>query len=172
MPTAGEISTNVLLTLLKQGNDEAMEVLYPRYARRFYSYACNKGLITESEDFVQQVFLRICEKIFTYNENIGQDESWMWTIAHSVLANTLRSKSTRPGTGPLADVDLPEIGPDPGEQAIMRAYDCAWEAISETDREELQQGPGRGPGRNTWKMAAERFRQALILCYEGVSGSG
>ncbi len=61
--------------------------------------------------------------------------------------------------------DLPREDADParcfGRKEYSQALACAWRRISETDREELQRGRGRGSGRKAWHEAAQKFRAAF-----------
>ena len=66
------ISIHSLLLKLKQGHEEALDVLYPRYARLFYAYARRRSLSHEdAEDIVQTTFWRMLDRISSYDEQSG-----------------------------------------------------------------------------------------------------
>ena len=164
---AENISVDILLTRLKYGNDEAIELLYPRYAKVFYTYAKNCGLTCEdAEDIVDETFLRVLKSIKAYDEVEGHGEPWMWRICRNLVADLLRRKRTASLlVNDLPVDDLPSEDADPARcfdrKEYSQALDRAWQRISETDREELQRGRGRGSGRKAWHEAAQRFRAAF-----------
>jgi RNA polymerase sigma factor (sigma-70 family) len=156
---AESISVHVLLTRLKCGHDEIIEILYPRYAKVFYVYAKNRGLTHEdAEDIVDETFLHILRSIGTYNEIDGHGEQWIWRICKNLVTDSLRRKRI---VRSFAD-DPPDEDADPercfGRKECSQALSRAWQRISEADQEELQRGRGRGPGRKAWHEAAQKFR--------------
>lgn len=55
-----DISVHSLLLRLKEGHEQVLDVLYPRYGKIFYAYACRHHLSHEdAEDVVQAVFWRV-----------------------------------------------------------------------------------------------------------------
>ncbi len=64
------ISVHGLLLRLKQGHEQVLDMLYPRYERVFYAYARRHHLSHEdAEDIVQAVFWRVLEHIESYDEH-------------------------------------------------------------------------------------------------------
>jgi RNA polymerase sigma-70 factor, ECF subfamily len=161
------ISVDILLTRLKYGDDEAIEILYPRYAKVFYTYVKNCGLTHEdAEDIVEETFLHVLKSIKTYDEAEGHGESWLWRICKNIMTDLLRRKRTACSLMDDRPVDeFPSEDTNPARcferKEYFQALDSAWQRISKTDREELQLGRGRGPGRKAWHKAVQKFRAAF-----------
>jgi DNA-directed RNA polymerase specialized sigma24 family protein len=192
-----DASTHDLLVQLKNGCDEAMYSLYPRYEKVFYSHAINElgalpdiggsKLFRTAEDIVQTVFTRIAERIDSYDEARGSKtngEPWLWTICRNIvedfrrrykpvasLDERLASGDTELVGSPLASnaVDPIQVTED-AERARERgwALTCAWERLPQLDRDEIRRGRGRGPGRKEWHRTMEALRSLFFPCYEGV----
>lgn len=159
---AQEISTHDLLVQLKSNCVEALNTLYPRYAKKFYSYARRKQLSHEdAEDVVSATFDLLLTCIQSYNEVIKGGERWMWAICRNQTTEVLRAR--RKQVGELFDMYSSYIDPETfleqkeHNQAIKRA----WERLTQKDRQEILQGRGRGPGRKGWHEAMRHFRTAL-----------
>ena len=169
---AEQDSVHNLLSRLKQGRDEGINILYPHYRRIFYAYARRLTLThEEAEDTVGETFWRILNCIESYDEINGGGERWMWRICRNVIVDMLRKRRS---VEPLVDYHLVYEDLDPEEyfekNEIAQAFACAWERISETDRGELRRGRGRGTGRKKWHEAFQRFRACFHVCYEGPAG--
>jgi RNA polymerase sigma factor (sigma-70 family) len=157
-------SAHDLLVRLKHGNVEAIDMLYPRYARAFYGYAKRKQLShEEAEDIVGATFDRILTCIQSYNEVKCGGEKWMWIICRNLVTDVLRNKCKQTGE----DFDIHHLSENADPEWILeqreynRAISRAWNKISEEDRQEILKGRGRGPGRKAWWEAIQRFFAAL-----------
>lgn len=153
------VSIHALLVQLKQGHEEMLDVLYPRYAPVFYAYARNRGLSHETaEDIVQSTFWRALDRIASYDESYGNGERWLWSICKHQVIDILRCRTTVEFseeallTGDIDPVAYVET------QERRLAIKRAWDALAEADRIELRRGRGRGPGRKAWHEAAGRLR--------------
>lgn len=85
-----------LLAAIAQGQEEALERLYERYAR--LSYALAYRLLHDSlaaEDIVQEAFLAIWRKAGTYQAQHGSVYSWLQAIVHHRAIDRLRSAANR-----------------------------------------------------------------------------
>jgi len=85
-----------LLAAIAQGEEEALEHLYERYAR--LSYALAYRLLHDSlaaEDLVQEAFLAIWRKAGTYQPQQGSVYSWLQAIVHHRAIDRLRSAANR-----------------------------------------------------------------------------
>ena len=61
----------------------ALRILYTRYAHRFTAYLRRKGTPAhDSEDLVQEAFLRLIRKADSFEPN-GRPAAWIWTVARS-----------------------------------------------------------------------------------------
>lgn len=157
------ISIHSLLLKLKQGHEEALDVLYPRYARLFYAYARRRSLSHEdAEDIVQTTFWRMLDRISSYDEQSGGGERWLWSICRHLVIDALRQKSMEqlPEEEALVDESNPEHTVEKQESVL--AFTQAWDALPEADRNELRRGRGRGPGRKAWHEAIGRLRTLYL----------
>ncbi len=87
------ISAHDLLLQLKQGHEQALDILYPRYERAFYIYARRHQLSHEdAEDIIQAVFWRVLEHIGSYDEMRESGEKWLWSICRNQTIDHLRAR--------------------------------------------------------------------------------
>lgn len=88
------MSQEELLPLLRQKDDKAFTVLYDQYAKNLfgivYNLLRNKD---ESEDVLQEVFIKIWKNLESYDESRGRLFTWMLNIARNSAIDRLRSKS-------------------------------------------------------------------------------
>ncbi len=78
------------LTRLRSGDVEAVTVLMERYQHRLYRYLLR--LVRQpatAEDLFQQVWLRILERIKSYNPQ-HSFEGWLFAMAHNLAIDFLR----------------------------------------------------------------------------------
>jgi RNA polymerase sigma-70 factor, ECF subfamily len=78
------------LTRLRDGDVQAMGPLMERYQHRLYRYLLR--LVWQpgtAEDLFQQTWLRVMEKIRTYDPN-RNFESWLFTVARNLALDHLR----------------------------------------------------------------------------------
>jgi RNA polymerase sigma factor (sigma-70 family) len=149
-----------------EATEKAITILYPRFAKRFHSYARHQGLTAEdADDSVEDIFERILNGIGSYNEAKAGGEKWLWMICRNIVID--KQRKTLQATE-LPD-DIPSQEADPAlifeKEQHSQALERAWGYISEADRQELRQGKGRGPGRTAWHEAARRFREAFFKEY-------
>jgi RNA polymerase sigma-70 factor (ECF subfamily) len=71
----------------------ALGNLYDKYSKYLYSiiYFILKNK-NESEDVLQEVFLSIWEKIYTYDESLGNPLSWMTRISNNRAIDKIRAR--------------------------------------------------------------------------------
>jgi RNA polymerase sigma-70 factor (ECF subfamily) len=77
---------------LRRGDLDALEVLLPQYQPRLYRFLLR--LVQEpalAEDLFQQTWVRVIEKISSYNARHRFD-SWLFSIAHHLAIDQLRRK--------------------------------------------------------------------------------
>lgn len=164
---AKALDDTFLLTQLQDGNDQAIEILYSRYAEGLYGYAVRNYHLSpeDAADAVQTTFSSLIEKIHTYDEDRGAGRQWIYAIFYHTIIDTLRRKKLQAGQVGIQDIDLPSEPYSLEERLIQRewseAVKRAWNQLSEGDQRELRRGRGRGPGRKVWHEAAQRFRALL-----------
>jgi RNA polymerase sigma-70 factor (ECF subfamily) len=84
-----------------------------------FSYFTRKGFSTEeSQDLVQETFLRVHKSLGTFRRE-SRFETWLFQITANVYRNTLRSQSTRKRDAPEVSLDdVFETGAGGGEPAV------------------------------------------------------
>lgn len=83
-----------LLPLLQKKDDRSFTLLYDNYSKSLYGIIFN--LVKdkeESEDVLQEVFVKIWKNIDTYNTSKGRLYTWMLNIARNTSIDKLRSKN-------------------------------------------------------------------------------
>jgi RNA polymerase sigma-70 factor (ECF subfamily) len=82
-----------LLPLVLKKDDKAFTTLYDMYSKNLYGVIYN--LIKnqeESEDVLQEAFVKIWKNIDSYNESKGRFFTWILNIARNTAIDKLRSK--------------------------------------------------------------------------------
>lgn len=88
-----------LVLLLQAGKRQAFDVLYQRYYQRLYRYfrSMLQSTPQQSEDFTQELFLRVVRNIDRFEAN-KKFSTWLYTIAHNLCKNEYRRISRHPRT--------------------------------------------------------------------------
>ena len=88
--------------------NEAIGILYDRYARRFLAYLLRRKFSPEdAEDMVQDVFVNIASKLQGSSSNISNGRAYLYRALHNRLVDFLRAK--RPT---ISESDLGPAGED------------------------------------------------------------
>ncbi|HEY2888338.1 MAG TPA: sigma-70 family RNA polymerase sigma factor [Candidatus Limnocylindrales bacterium] len=100
-----------LVRAVASGSEDALVLLYDRYAGAVYATArrltTDRGL---AEDVVQETFLALWNRAEQYDPNMGSLPAWLLTIARNRTIDRLRALGRRPPTVPVSDVALPDEG--------------------------------------------------------------
>jgi RNA polymerase sigma-70 factor, ECF subfamily len=96
MPTYEKIAFNEtqLIERLKTGSDAAYAELYDRYAAMLYGVTLR--IVTDREDaenILQDTFVKIWNKIDTYDASKGRLATWLLNIARNTAIDFTRSKA-------------------------------------------------------------------------------
>jgi len=87
---------NIELKLAVQGDSEAFGLLYEKYVGRIYNYIYYRtGNVHDAEDLTERVFIRALKHIRRYNDRGLPFSSWLYRIAHNLVANWHRDNSRR-----------------------------------------------------------------------------
>ena len=116
-----ESSDECLIDALAKGDITAMEALYGRYNRPFFSLAYRMTASKQvSEDLVQTTFLAIWRNRTTYSKEAGSVRQWLFSIMHYRIIDYLRRQRNRSSWKemPWEDIDMGEMPllPDPWEE--------------------------------------------------------
>jgi RNA polymerase sigma factor (sigma-70 family) len=120
-----DVSDEALMSDLASGQQDAIGLLYARYAPTIHGMAAQALGRPTAEDVVQEVFLAVWKNAPTYDPKRGNVRPWLLQIAHYRIANELRRRSRRPQIQADADgerlASLPEPGPGQSEE-VWNAY--------------------------------------------------
>lgn len=84
-----------VVVALRQGQMQALDVLYDRHAKRVYSLACYLlSSPEEAEDLTQEIFLSLWQKD-TYQPKRGALKTFLLTMTRSRALDRLRSQGSR-----------------------------------------------------------------------------
>ena len=102
-----------------QADHAAFATLYRRYLDRVYGYSFYLlGDHHDAEDATERTFLAALGAIDRYRDEGATFRSWLFRIAHNLLANALRARS-RQRTESIEGVPEPAAADDPARQASL-----------------------------------------------------
>jgi RNA polymerase sigma-70 factor (ECF subfamily) len=120
-----DVSDESLMSDLASGQQDAVGLLYARYAPTILGMAAQALGRPAAEDIVQDVFLSVWKSASTYDSTRGPVRPWLLQIAHFRIANELRRRSRRPQiqADPEGEklASIPEPGPGQSEE-VWNAY--------------------------------------------------
>ena len=88
-----EWSDEKLVVLLNEGDEEAFEIIYDRYAKPLFGFFLMKLKSKEkAEDFLQNLFVKLIEKGNQFDHH-KVFRTWFYTMAHNQCKNEYRSRS-------------------------------------------------------------------------------
>lgn len=111
-----------LIDAIGNGDVMAMEILYERYSRPFFSLAYRMTASKQvAEDLVQAAFLAIWQNRTSYSQEVGSVHSWLFSIMHYRVIDYLRRCRFRSAWReiPWEDAEYEEdplLSPDPWEE--------------------------------------------------------
>src|SRR5687768_15750050 len=93
LPPADGRDDASLVGAFQRGEDGAFEVLYTRYGPRVTSYAARLlGRREEGEEVATEVFVKVVQRRW---RPTGTFRSWLFTLAHRMCLDRLRSRERR-----------------------------------------------------------------------------
>lgn len=151
MPVSlGETSDEGLMALVVTGDHQAFSYLVRRHTKRFFAAAYRiVGDPTESEDIVQEAFLKLWDKPALWNPDKGAKfTTWFYRVVTNKALDAIRRR--KPQSGPNVLETLPD-GQDHAEDVAIQTQE------GQVIESAIQSLP-------------ERQKLALNLCfYEGLS---
>lgn len=148
------------MTLYKQGEYRAFEILYRRHASKVFVYLKRRVSVGIAQDLTQEIFLKIHKGRYQYLEQYPF-LPWLFTISRNALYDYFKSMKTTESFGfdqphlpgpPASDLDLVEALkglPESQRRAIELRYleDWSFEKIAKdikTSPENVRQLISRG----------------------------
>jgi RNA polymerase sigma-70 factor (ECF subfamily) len=103
---------DAVLVAHARGNRDSFAALYDRYFDAIYRYCYVRlGSTERAEDAAHQVFVRALEAVDRYQE-AGRFRSWLFTIAHNVVATELTARRPGVAVAVLEQIVDPSAGPE------------------------------------------------------------
>lgn len=94
-----------LVRRMAEGDVEALEALYSRYARAVYSFAVRivgDGLV--AEEILQEAFTRAWQQAGRFELARGTFPSWLLSITHNLAIDEVRRRQRRPQRADMVDI--------------------------------------------------------------------
>jgi RNA polymerase sigma-70 factor (ECF subfamily) len=117
-------SDEILVTQVAQGNNDALEALYDRYAPTVLGI-CLKivGDRALAEDILQETFWRVWKSAQAYRSERGTFTNWLFRIARNLAIDNYRRRNIRPQAVPTQESSDPilEEVPDPDTDVAEQA---------------------------------------------------
>jgi RNA polymerase sigma-70 factor (ECF subfamily) len=130
---------------LKQRDAGAMSELYDKYGGLLYSVILRSvANAATAEDLVQETFLRIWNRIHTFDVERGRLEGWIVTIARNRAIDYLRSLRSQPSESSATLEDLEHSGlfvtreTEADRLTRRKAVGAALDRLNEEQREVLE----------------------------------
>lgn len=125
VPVTADTELQQIIARARDGNTEALGMLYDRYSPAIYRYLYRRtGDGVLSEDLTGTVFLKMLEAL---KKNQAWDTSfsgWLYRIAHNLLTDHMRARGRRP------ESELPDTLPTGGTRLEDRVErDIATDAV-------------------------------------------
>jgi len=134
------LSDEKLVSQVRNGVEKAFEVLYKRYAKRMLFFFTQKlqGDQQLAQDFLQDLFIKILEKLDTYNVE-KSFAVWIYSIANNMCKNHYRKvgRSTvewNANSAMLYETSS-DFGHDDSNEVFLKRLNLALESMEESYRE-------------------------------------
>jgi RNA polymerase sigma-70 factor, ECF subfamily len=116
-----EIGEDQIIASAVHGDRDAFGMLYERYVNQIFTYVYYRtGNSHDAEDLTERVFMRAMRHIGNYRDRGLPFSSWLYRIAHNLVANWHRDNSRRQEI-PLDEVILPQSRNEHPETSLLRA---------------------------------------------------
>ena len=86
------LETNTVRAQTSVSDNTPFEELYAAYLPKVYNYVCYRiGFVSIAEDLTAEIFERAFTRLSTYRSNQAAFSTWIFTIAHNLVSNHLRT---------------------------------------------------------------------------------
>jgi RNA polymerase sigma factor (sigma-70 family) len=79
-----------IIQLLKEGQAAAADELYKKHAKSLFVYLSHVLNVSNPEDAVHDIFIRVIEKAHLFNPRKASFRTWLFRIAHNHAVNLFR----------------------------------------------------------------------------------
>src|SRR5215471_13397736 len=136
----GLVAVDADVVRLRRGDLNALSELVTRYQNRLYRYLLRLvRQSAEAEDLFQQTWLRVVEKIGSFDASRNFD-AWLFTLAHNLAIDYLRRVRPQSLDEPLVDSGHGEIVADRISSKERTPFDHALAAERRTEISEAMAG--------------------------------
>lgn len=91
------VSDGELISLVTQGDQDALGMLYERYSRAIYSFSLRiVGDAQVAEEILQEVFVRAWQQGGSFQSARGTLITWLLSITHNLSIDEVRRRKRRP----------------------------------------------------------------------------
>lgn len=129
---------DVLIRKVQFGDFRSLETLHDRYRPSIYSYFYYRvAEVATAEDLTSEVFVRMVEKIDTYEPRGRPFLSWLYAIANNLRVDHFRKTSRQPLS--QLDESLPIVQNSPPSSAEDRLLEeCLQKALKNLTEDQVQ----------------------------------
>lgn len=115
--------TQCLVSVGRDGNVEAFEMLFRHYGPRIRAFMVKRGASGEqAEELMQETMMQIWNKAAQFDPARGSVSAWTFTVARNVRIDAFR-KTNRPEFDPNDPAFVPD-GPQPADEGIAARDDA------------------------------------------------
>ncbi len=133
-----------LITLIANGEKDALEVFYERYATSVFSLA--RYMLRDhslAEEAAQDVFLNLWLKASNYNPGRGTPRAWFMSVAHHRIIDLIRARKRSAQSSNQVAHELLDLEPSRGPSTEEAAYRSLarqeiFSALAELPREQRE----------------------------------
>jgi RNA polymerase sigma-70 factor (ECF subfamily) len=137
--TEREASDGELIQRISDGDRDAFESLYERYARPVYGFALrrlrDRG---QAEDVAQETFASVWRSAGSYRQERGPGAAWLYAVARNAVVDRIRVNAR--ANPPVPSETGSEAGPEDAVQTDWLAWRVhrAFTELPETERNVLE----------------------------------
>jgi RNA polymerase sigma-70 factor (ECF subfamily) len=130
------VTDGELIARVGEGDPNAFELLYRRYARPVFALALRRlGDRGRAEDAVQETFASVWRSAGSYRQERGPGAPWLYAVARNAIVDRRRARGEPPAEGP--DEPSTEAGPLDRAEASWTAW-RVHRALAELPEQERQ----------------------------------
>jgi RNA polymerase sigma-70 factor (ECF subfamily) len=118
-----DLRDDQLITLISNGEKEALDVFYNRHARSVFSLA--RYMLrdtTLAEEATQDIFVNLWLKASSYNPQRGKPKAWFMSIAHHRIIDLIRARKRHLQSTNEVSHELLDLHPSSGPGTEELAY--------------------------------------------------
>ena len=123
MDNYDDLRDDQLITLIANGEKEALETFYNRFATSVFSLA--RYMLKDpplAEEATQDIFLNLWKKASTFNPQRGTPKAWFMSIAHHRIIDVIKARKRRAQSTDQVSHELLDLHPSGHDSTEELAY--------------------------------------------------